>query len=165
MNVPKVLIRTADAADIPLLSNLIRESFRDVAERFGLTAENCPKHPSNCTDEWVEHDLKRGVVYFILEKDHAGAGCVAMERASADECYLERLAVLPQFRKNGFGRVMVDHVLAEAKRMGAKQVGIGIIAKQAELAAWYKNIGFVEREVKSFSHLPFMVAFMALTIR
>jgi N-acetylglutamate synthase-like GNAT family acetyltransferase len=95
-------IREANTADIPLLSRLIRESFRDVAERFCLTAENCPKHPSNCTDAWVENDLKRGVAYFILEKDNTAAGCVALEKASADVCYLGRLAVAPRCRKNGF---------------------------------------------------------------
>jgi predicted N-acetyltransferase YhbS len=156
-------IRTADLIDIPLLFRLIRESFRDVAERFGLTAENCPKHPSNCMDAWVENDLKRGVVYFILEKGHVAAGCVALEKASPDVCYLERLAVLPRYRNNGFGLALVDHVLSEARRMGVKQVGIGIIAKQAELAAWYEKIGFVAGEIKAFAHLPFMVAFMTFT--
>ena len=44
-------IRKASSGDSSMLSGIIRESFCDVAERFGLTSENCPKHPSNCTQE------------------------------------------------------------------------------------------------------------------
>jgi hypothetical protein len=44
-------IREADPDDKVLLTRLIRDSYRDVAERFNLTPENCPKHPSNCNDE------------------------------------------------------------------------------------------------------------------
>jgi hypothetical protein len=56
-----VHIREANSADVSLLCGLIRASFRDVAERFNLTPENCPKPPSNCTEEWLENDFVRGV--------------------------------------------------------------------------------------------------------
>jgi len=56
-----VRIRKANPFDVSLLSGLIRDSFYDVAERFGITPENCPKHPSNCTDKWIERDFRRGV--------------------------------------------------------------------------------------------------------
>ncbi len=49
-------IRKADSCDISLLAGLVREGFQYVAERFGLTLENCPKHPSHCTDD---KELKR----------------------------------------------------------------------------------------------------------
>ena len=42
-------------------------AFRGVAERFGLTDENCPRHASNCTADWIEKDMDRGVTYFVLE--------------------------------------------------------------------------------------------------
>lgn len=49
-------IREANSQD-SILSGLIRDAFRGVAETFGLTRENCPKHPSNCTDEWIENEI------------------------------------------------------------------------------------------------------------
>ncbi len=153
-------IRKAGSQDIPLLSGLIRDSFREVAERFGLTPENCPKHPSNCTDEWIEGDFARGVTYYILERNGTPVGCVALERDSPDLCYLERLAVLPQSRRNGFGKKLVNHVFIEAKALGITRVSIGIISEQAELKLWYQKIGFVEGETKKFEHLPFLVTFM-----
>lgn len=153
-------IRKAHAEDAPLLSGLIRDSFQDVALRFNLTPNNCPKHPSNCTEEWIKNDFARGVTYYVLEHNCTPVGCVALEEASSDLCYLERLAVLPPSRRNGFGKALVDHVLAEAEALETKQVGIGIIAADTELLLWYQKMGFIEGEIKEFEHLPFLVAFM-----
>ena len=154
-------IREADPADISKLSELIRLSYRDVAERFRLTLTNCPKHPSNYTDEWVENDFHRGVSYYILELRGNAAGCVALEKANPDLCYLERLAVLPHERKKGLGRQLVEHVFRKARELGTKNISIGIIAKQTELKQWYQKIGFIEGETKECSHLPFQVTFMS----
>jgi GNAT superfamily N-acetyltransferase len=157
-------IKKAGPADVSLLTGLIRDSFRDVAERFGLTLENCPKHPSNYTGEWIKKDLARGVTYYILERDGEPVGCAAIEQASTDLCYLERLAVLPGERCNGFGRALVNNVLIKAATLGAQEVGIGIIAQHTELKEWYRKIGFVEDETKDYEHLPFRVTFMKYTL-
>ena len=160
----EIRIRAADSNDISLLAGLVRECFQDVAERFGLTLENCPKHPSHCTDEWIEKDLARGATYYILENDVMALGCVAMERDGSDLCYLERLGVLPEARRNGYGRALMDHIISRANHIGAKQISIGIIADDMELKSWYLKIGFVEGETKEFDHLPFLVLFMAYTL-
>ncbi|MBN2396853.1 MAG: GNAT family N-acetyltransferase [Deltaproteobacteria bacterium] len=157
-------IRTGRPEDIDILTEVIRVSFRDVAGRFGLTSDNCPKHPSNCTVEWVRRDMDRGVVYCILDEENGAAGCVALERAEGGEWYLERLAVLPDRRRRGLGRALVEHVLAQAQRSGAVRVGIGIIAGDTDLKRWYREIGFVEGETKVFAHLPFRVTFMSYQI-
>ena len=153
-------IKDARPTDVSDLSNLIRKAYRDVADRFQLTPANCPKHPSNCTDDWVEKDLERGVRYFIMMRANAPVGCVAIERAEGDLCYLERLAVLPQERNKGLGRQLVEHVFRTAREEKAKKISIGIIAKQADLKQWYQNIGFIEGETKEFNHLPFRVCFL-----
>ena len=158
-------IREAKVDEHSVLSRLVRDSFRDVADRFRLTLLNCPKHPSNCTDQWIQNDFARGVSYYILETTGKPIGCVALEKANSDTCYLERLAVLPQWRRQGLGRMMVDHVLARAKELDAQRVSIGIIAKQTELKAWYKEIGFREGETKEFEQLPFRVTFMAYELQ
>ena len=157
-------IREADSDDVSLISGLVSECFRDVAERFNLTLENCPKHPSHYTDEWVEKDLARGVTYYVLENDVMALGCVAIEKADSDIFYLERLGVLPEARRNGHGRALVDHIMSQAKRIGAKQISIGIIADDTELKRWYLKMGFVEGETKEFDHLPFFVVFMTFAL-
>lgn len=154
------VIRNASDQDIELLSDVIRRSYADVARRFGLTAANCPKHPSNCTVEWIRRDLARNLRYFILDVGGEAVGCAALEKVDDSLCYLERLCVLPQHRRKGYGRILAAHVLAQAGAGGAARVGIGIIADQVELKQWYQAIGFVEGESRHFAHLPFRVTFL-----
>jgi GNAT superfamily N-acetyltransferase len=158
-------IRVCTPKDIGVLSETIRKSFQEVALRFDLTPENAPRHPSNCTEDWIKKDMERGVTYYALKNENLVAGCVALERTNSDVCYLERLAVLPTQRRQGFGKALVAHMLSQAKILGAKRVNIGIIADQTELKKWYKEIGFVEGESKEFPHLPFRVTFMIYDIK
>jgi GNAT superfamily N-acetyltransferase len=154
----------ATEKEIDLLAGLIRTSFVDVARRFGLTSKNCPKHPSNYTSQWVERDLIRGVQYFILVADGTAAGCVGLEQATPQTCYLERLAVLPEHRGRGLGTHLARHALDQAKALGASQVGIGIIAADTGLKRFYESLGFEAGETKTFAHLPFEVAFMHISV-
>jgi diamine N-acetyltransferase len=158
-------IRTCTREDIDALAATIRGSFRDVAERFGLTEENCPRHPSNCRADWIEKEMDRGVNYFVLESEGRIAGCAALEPVRPGLCNLERLAVLPDQRKRGFGKALVTHVLSEAGELGCREVRIGVIADQEELKEWYRRLGFVETESRKFAHLPFLVAFMQYASR
>ena len=157
-------IREATAPDISRLVEIIKTSFHQVAVRFGLSEENCPKHPSNCRATWIADALDNGIRYFILDSEGLGCGCVAMEQASPDACYLERLAVLPSERRQGFGKALVDHVLETAKELGARRVDIGIIADHTELRDWYGKIGFVEQKTVDFPHLPFRVLLMSVSL-
>jgi ribosomal protein S18 acetylase RimI-like enzyme len=156
-------IRACTRKDIDVLVETIRGSFRDVAERFGLTGENCPRHPSNCTADWIGKDMDRGVTYFVLDSDDRVAGCVALELVRPGLCNLERLAVLPDQRMRGFGKALVTHVLSQAGKQGCHEVRIGVIADQSELKDWYRRLGFVETESREFAHLPFLVTFMLHT--
>ena len=153
----------SDQAD--LLATIIRQAFQGVAERMGLTPENAPTHPSNCTAEWVRSDLAKGLCYFLLEIDHVPSGCVALELAiEPDVCYLERLALLPAFQGKGYGKALALHALEKARRHGCSLVSIGIIAEDARLKAWYGRLGFIEHKTLRLRHLPFEVMFMTKTL-
>lgn len=138
------MIRTADGSDAERLAAMIRKSHADVARRFNLTPENCPKHPSNCTAGWIKSDLARGVCYYLAEWQGESAGCVALEQADAEMVYLERLSVLPENRRKGLGRRLVDHVISTTTELGIPRIGIGIITDFFELKNWYLKIGFQE---------------------
>jgi GNAT superfamily N-acetyltransferase len=108
-------IREAKPEDLATIAMLVSESNRDVAVRFGLNPENCPKHPSFCTKSWVEADFARGETYFILEQDSMPIGCVAYENPSAGLAYLNRLSVLPLHRTRGVGARLVQLSMTKSK--------------------------------------------------
>jgi N-acetylglutamate synthase-like GNAT family acetyltransferase len=159
------MIKKATLNDREVVATIIRNSFCDVARRFALTKDNCPKHPSNCTSSWIEADVLRGVQYSVLYLDENPIGCVAIEKPSSDVCYLERLSILPEMRGRHFGVKLVNHALECAASAGANKVSIGIIDEQTELKEWYIQLGFAVTETKRFPHLPFTVCLMEFDIK
>jgi diamine N-acetyltransferase len=154
-------IRVGTKADIDILVLIIQDSFLDVAERFGLTPQNSPTHPSNCRPEWLRGEIDRGVTYYILENDGEPVGCAALEKINDEVCYLERLAVLPQERRQGLGQALVEHVLSHARQLHAYRLQVGIIAEHQELQDWYEKMGFEEVSKKQYPQLIFQVTHMA----
>jgi N-acetylglutamate synthase-like GNAT family acetyltransferase len=155
-----MVIRQANERDISILLDILRKSFAGVAERFNLTLENCPKNLAFCTEQRIKDDFARGLKYCILEESGQPCGCVALEKANSDVCYIERLAVLPEHRGKGLGKTLVNHIFDMAIEMEMQRVEIGIISEDTELRDWYKKFGFVQKNTKRFDHLPFIVAFM-----
>lgn len=153
-------IRAANPQDASTLAQLISAANRDVATQFGLTLENCPKHPSFCTADWVLADMARGACYFLAEDSTGPIGCVAFETAGAGLAYLNRLSVLPAQQRQGVGAQLVQHVLQLASAAACQRVSIGVIAQHIALQHWYSQLGFVTAETKHFAHLPFSVTYM-----
>lgn len=157
-------IREATANDIATIAMLISQSNMDVAQKFGLNSDNCPKHPSFCSTSWVESDLARGERYFILEEASAPIACVAYETPSAGLAYLNRLSVLPHHRRRGLGARLVEHIIDLARAGAIQTISIGIIGEHTDLQRWYKCLGFVIGETKRFPHLPFSVTYLTYTV-
>jgi diamine N-acetyltransferase len=160
----KTNIRMAGVADTLTLARLVSEANKDVALRFGLNAQNCPKHPSFCTEAWIESDLARGERYFILEEGGAAIGCAAYERPGPGRAYLNRLSVLPGYRNQGAGARLVQHIIQMASADSVQSISIGVIGEHAELKRWYESQGFISGEIKQFPHLPFSVQYMARSL-
>ena len=157
-------IRIAGTDDVSVLTDIIRRAFRDVAVRFCLTLENCPTHPSHCTPEWIKKAFNKGVRFFLLEDNGSPCGCAAAEDTSDHVMYLERLAVLPTYRRRGIGRHLVEYVCRVAREGGCRRIEIAIIADHRELKEWYTGLGFYVLRTSRFDHLPFNVTFMAMDI-
>lgn len=159
-----MIIKDALPNDLTIIALLIRNSHEDVAAKFGLTLKNCPKHPSFCTEDWVKADVSQGKRYFIAQENVEPIGCVAYESSDGRVAHLNRLSVLPTFRKRGIGTCLVEHVIRHAHFAAIQVISIGIIADYTELQCWYQKFGFKESEIKQFSHLPFSVKYMTLSI-
>jgi N-acetylglutamate synthase-like GNAT family acetyltransferase len=155
-----MVIRQAKKSDINILLTIIRDSFKNVAKRFDLTFENCPGYVAFYTEEKLKSDFKRGMKYYILYEDGQPCGCIALEKARPDLCYLGRLAVLPEHRNKGFGKALVNHLFEQARKTGICRIEIGMISKDRKLKNWYRRFGFENKETKRFNQFPFIVAFM-----
>jgi len=152
--------------EIEVCADVIRKSFRTVADELGLTEENAPTNPAFLTVEKLRETIAKPVLFFGLFDGGRQVGCVALE-PSHDEVgvfFLERLSVVPEERHNGYGATLMDHAFQEAKKAGAGKIKIGIIDENLVLKRWYLDYGFTETGTKTFAHLPFTVCFMEKNI-
>jgi len=138
---------------------VIRDSFRTVAIEFGLNELNCPTHPSLMTlDKLLE--LEKKARLFGLFLANVQVGFVAIEKADDTLYYMDKLAVLPEYRHKGYGRKLVRFVFEQVKKSKGERISIGIINESTVLKNWYIGNGFAKTGTKKFEHLPFTVCFM-----
>ena len=138
---------------------IIRNSFKTVSLEFGLNEFNCPTHPSLMTLGRLL-ELEKQARLFGLFLTNVQVGFVAIEKANDTLYYMDKLAVLPEYRHKGYGRKLVKFVLSHVKKHKGEKVSLGMIDESAVLKNWYKQLGFKEAGKKNFEHLPFTVCFM-----
>ena len=153
----KVIKLITDEKEFLRCTDVIRESFLTVAKEFDLTPDNAPTNPAFMTYEKLKESAAKGMELFGLYDE----GCIAIERSKEDSVFfIERLAVLPVWRHNGYGRMLMDHAFVEIINRGGMKASIGIINENIVLKKWYEDYGFKETGIRKFDHLPFTVCFM-----
>jgi diamine N-acetyltransferase len=146
--------------DISNSVSIIQASFKTVADELNLTYNNCPTHPSFVTFDKLVELSKNKIKFFGLFIDTAQIGFIALESSDGGIFYLEKLAILPQYRHQSYGRELVEFAINYVKNSKGNKISIGIINDQEVLKNWYKSYGFIEIKTKNFNHLPFTVCFM-----
>lgn len=154
------MIYEVDKHELPECLSVIHESFRTVAEEFGLTKENCPKHTSFLPLSYLETQMKWGWHMFALYAGKRMIGYMSLSKESDGVYELHNLAVLPEFRHRGFGKMLLDHAKETVKAMGGSKIKIGIIEESTVLKDWYIANGFVHTGTKKFDHLPFTSGYL-----
>lgn len=140
--------------------DVIHESFGTVAKEFGLTQENCPRHTSFIPLQYLETQMSWGWHMYALHVGEKIVGYMSLSKEGEDSYELHNLAVLPEYRHNGFGRLLLDHAKDEVKSMGGSSIQIGIIEESVVLKNWYIANGFVPTGTKKFDHLPFTSGYL-----
>jgi GNAT superfamily N-acetyltransferase len=86
----------------------------------------------------------RGRLLLAREFDQV-MGCVALRPHGPTTCEMKRLFVRPEYRDRGLGRVLVEAIIEEARKIGYAHMRLDTIADRMDRAvALYRSIGFVE---------------------
>jgi len=163
---PNVIERIIDNRDLVQSLEVIKRSFKPVAEGFGLTPDNCPTNAAFIKLTYLIGMKNKGVELYKLTLNRQQIGFIAIEQAPSDKetYYIEKVAVLPEYRHKGHGKRLVDFAINTIKKKRAKTISIALMNNHVELKDWYKNMGFIETEVKRFRHIPFDVCFLIMKI-
>jgi putative acetyltransferase len=74
--------------------------------------------------------------------DGEPAACIALRQFDTERCEVKRLYVRPRFRSSGLGRKLMDWVIAEARRMGYREMVGDTMPVMAQALEMYRRMGF-----------------------
>lgn len=80
-------------------------------------------------------------IYVVRTEDCAVAGFCAFWLVF-DEIHINNLALRPNFRAQGMGTALLQHVLAEARRLGARRATLEVRPSNASARRLYERFGF-----------------------
>ena len=154
------MIRQIERDEIKICAEVIRRSFRTVAQEFSLTKENCPGNASFIKAEKLYKQYDEGRPMFSYMDNGVIVGFFSLRKKDGGSFELNNLAVLVEYRHKGYGREMIIFAKNKVREMGSNKMTIGVIEESIKLRNWYSDLGFIHTGTRKYKHLPFTVGFM-----
>ena len=160
------MIREVTHEDILVCANLIKRSFKTVADEYGFTEENAPRFTAFATTEerllWHMDGEHRSM--FVFEEDGILCGYYSLLIQDCNECELNNLAVLPEYRHKGIGKQLLEHAYSIARDNGCKLMNIGIVEENSKLRKWYEDNGAIHVGTQKYDFFPFTCGYMKIEL-
>jgi putative acetyltransferase len=120
---------------------IVRALFLEYAQSlsFSLCFQSFDQELKNLPGDYAPPS---GRLFLLLHDSHP-AGCVALHGLEPNVCEMKRLYIRPEFRGHGYGRVLVERVIAAAREIGYQSMCLDTIASSMKDAvALYRKVGF-----------------------
>ncbi|RPD39646.1 GNAT family N-acetyltransferase [Chitinophaga barathri] len=154
-------VRRAQEADLPALSMLEQQTFRDTfsnvydprdLEEFLSTKKNLAAIQDTFNQP--------GTLYFILSHEGEDAGFLQLNLHRQPDngtllpepvMELEKIYVLPAYFGKGFGKILMDHALKIARDNFVRTLWLGVWENNHRAKAFYQKEGFTPFGEHSFT--------------
>lgn len=156
------MIKSITRNEIPECVELIKTSFVPVAEQYGITRENAPRYVAySTTDErlYAQFDEEHRPMFGYYDNDKI-VGYYSLSMQEDNECELNNLAVLPEYRHNKIGEQLLLHAFDTAKQLGRTKVNIGIVEENQILRKWYERYGAIHTGTQKYDFFPFTCGYL-----
>jgi len=138
--------RPATNRDLPRIKQLV---FSVLAE-YGLTPD--PDSTDRDLEDVEKHYHGRGGAFEVVE-DPGGVlvGTVGLYPLSADRVELRKMYLAPSVRGRGLGKLLLERMLQEARRLRFAEVWLETNSVLKEAVGLYRKYGFVPAEADHVS--------------
>ncbi len=130
-----LIITEAAEVDAAIITRLLLTAFE---EYRGVLDPPSGAHDE--TEDKVREKMKTAHVV-MARCSEVPAGCVFYE-PDEDGLYLSRLAVLPEYRRHGIGRALIEYVESRARDLGLQRVRLAVRLALPQLRALYERLGY-----------------------
>lgn len=142
---PTPAVRTATAADVPALLELIHSAYRGEPSRAGWTHEADLLDGSRTDAAILRAEVADPATTFLVLEDADGPlGCCAVTERGGGTAYFGTFAVRPTGQGSGVGGRLLAAAQEHARTAGATRMEMTVLAQRPELIAWYVRRGYRE---------------------
>jgi len=99
-----------------------------------------------------KYALPKGRLYLAVLNE-TPAGCIALRPLNETQCEMKRLYVRPAFRGRGLAKQLTGRVIADARKIGYRQMFLDTLSMMSDAQALYLSLGFREIEPYCFNPL------------
>ena len=120
-----------------------RELFKEYEAGLGISLcfQNFEQELANLPGDYAP---PQGRLLLAREHDQL-LGCIALRPVDSTVCEMKRLFVRPEFRDRRLGRVLVEAIIEEARKIGYEHMRLDTMPGRMDRAiALYRSIGFIE---------------------
>ena len=149
--------------NIPECTEVIRTSFMTVADEFGFTVENAPRFVAFATTDdklYSQFDSEHRPMYGYFSENGRIIGYYSLLLLENNECELNNLCVLPEYRHKNIGSALFADACAKAKDKGCEKLVFSIVEENEKLRKWYEKQGAVHTDTKKYDFFPFTCGYM-----
>jgi GNAT superfamily N-acetyltransferase len=159
---PKLRFTEATPEQAALHARMIRRAFRPQAAILGVNKVDHPYQAAFHTAALTRRRMGEGahVVIAWLGEQPVGTVTYVRGRHHPDDGWIERLAVLPEFRGRRYGEALMAHAEQRLRKLGAQTLRLAIVKPFSKLQAFYEGQGYAAAETRQFPGVPFAVLFM-----
>ncbi|HXQ72415.1 MAG TPA: GNAT family N-acetyltransferase [Pyrinomonadaceae bacterium] len=128
-----------------------RELFKEYEASLGISLcfQNFAEELANLPGDYAP---PRGRLLLAREIEQV-MGCVALRPVGPTTCEMKRLFVRPEYRDRRLGRILVEAIVEEARKIGYTHMRLDTMSdRMGRAIELYKSVGFVD--IEPYYHSP-----------
>ena len=149
----KIIIRSLRSREVNWQNTivLIRGAFGN------LTKQGIDTPTAYITKEILEK--RQNTHCFFAYADNELIGCILGKLFSNSTCYIDILAVLPQYQSNGVGKLLLKTFENNVFPLGIKYIWLDTMAVSKINIKWYQKSGYLKYGLRNYTRKYFSIIF------